>query len=274
MIASKSRDKEPAGRDKGKVKLLYVEWSSSIASAYVVKTVIEDKLNYDCELTAVSLSSLWKNIADGNFDATISAWIPSLQRDNREKYLDQVDYLGANMLSAHFGLAVPEYVEIESINQLPGNSRKFKNEIIGIEEETGLMTKTKEVMQKYNLQDEFDLIKGSDATMIEKLKKAIEEQEWIVITAWTPHWIFARWDLKYLQDTKEIYGDKEFIGTVVRQGLRTDMPSVYNFFNKFYWDASNLKDCMCKLYEKDNTPQEAARNWIEENEKLVETWLS
>ena len=61
------------------VKLVYVDWASELASAHVVKAVIEEKLDRECQLLSVSLIAMWESIAAGDQDATVAAWLPSLQ---------------------------------------------------------------------------------------------------------------------------------------------------------------------------------------------------
>ena len=39
--------------------------------------------------------------------------------------------------------------------------------------------------------------------MTAALKSAIANDEEIAVTGWTPHWMFARWDLKYLDDPND-----------------------------------------------------------------------
>ena len=45
--------------------------------------------------------------------------------------------------------------------------------------------------------------------MVAFLKKSIDANEWIVVTGWTPHWMFSRYPLKFLEDPKEEFGDSE-----------------------------------------------------------------
>lgn len=96
------------------------------------------------------------------------------------------------------GLVVPSYVTIRSIEELNEHKEKFRNEIIGIDVGAGLMNETERVIREYPV--ELTLKPSSGATMVAFLQKSIENKEWIVVTGWTPHWMFSRYDLKFLDD--------------------------------------------------------------------------
>ncbi|MBM7557058.1 glycine betaine ABC transporter substrate-binding protein [Halanaerobacter jeridensis] len=256
------------------IKIVYVKWDSEIASSNVIKAVIEEKLGYKAELLPVTLTALWQSIAAGDQDVTVAAWLPSLQKNAKEKYKDEVEILGPNLEGTRIGLVVPDYVSIDSITELEKVAAKFEGKIIGIEPDAGIMDKTRQMLQKYNLDDDFKLVSGSDQTMTTVLENAIKEKRWIAITGWTPHWKFAKWDLKYLDDPKNIYGDREHISTIVRNGLKEDNPKVYNFLDNFYWSASDMEEVMLLMQQEGTTPQEAAKKWVQENEDLVEKWVS
>ncbi|TYB32079.1 MAG: glycine betaine ABC transporter substrate-binding protein [Candidatus Mcinerneyibacterium aminivorans] len=256
------------------VRIVYAEWDSEIASSYVLKAVIEKKLGYKCELLAVTLTSLWESVAAGDMDVMVAAWLPSLHQHHQQKYRDHVVNLGPNLEGTKSGLVVPEYIPINSIEQLREFSDKFNGNIIGIEPDSGIMKKTREVMVEYNLKNKFDLIPGSDSTMTTILKKALAEKKWVVITGWTPHWMFAKWNLKYLKDPKNIYGGKEHISTIVRKGLKRDRPDVYEFLDKFYWDADDMQECMLMIEKKNMTPEDAALKWINNNKTKVKKWFA
>lgn len=256
------------------VNIVYVEWDSEVASSHVVKAVIEEKLGYNCELLSVPLTALWESIATGDQDATVAAWLPSLQKKQRENYKDQVENLGPHLMGTQIGLVVPDYVPIESIDELKENSEKFDNKIIGIDPNAGIMEKTEKVIEEYKLSSEFELITGSDSTMSTILGNAIDDKEWVVVTGWTPHWKFAKWDLKYLEDPKKVYGKEEKIHTIVREGLKNDMPDVYKFLDNFQWETSDMEEVMLLIQKEENTAEKAAEIWIEKNEEHVENWIS
>ena len=93
------------------------------------------------------------------------------------------------------GLVVPSYVTIRSIEELNEHKEKFRNEIIGIDVGAGLMNETERVIREYPV--ELTLKPSSGATMVAFLQKSIENKEWIVVTGWTPHWMFSRYDLNF-----------------------------------------------------------------------------
>jgi len=92
------------------------------------------------------------------------------------------------------------------------------------------MQNTEEVITDYGL--EYELVASSSAGMAAELRTAINKEEWIVVTGWTPHWMFARWDLKYLDDPKGVYGGEEYIGTLARKGLAEEKPGIYGILER------------------------------------------
>src|SRR6056297_2132970 len=257
---------------KEPVKLVYVDWASELASAHVVKAVIEEKLDRECQLLSVSLIAMWESIAAGDQDATVAAWLPSLQSRFLEEHRSKVQDLGPNLEGTKIGLVVPEYVSIDSINELKSHAGKFDNKIIGIDPHAGIMDKTVAAIEAYKLEN-MELVTGSGPTMTNILGKAIQDRRWIVVTGWTPHWKFAKYDLKYLQDPLGVYGEEESIHSIVRKGLREDMPKVHSFLDNFYWEPEDMQAVMLLAKNEDFSYQRAAQKWIQENEVLVDSWI-
>ncbi len=262
---AKAAQKEP-------VKIVYVSWASELASANVVKAVIEEELGRECELLSVTLVSMWQALAAGDQDGMVAGWLPSLQKQYREKYGDEVVNLGPNLEGTKIGLVVPEYVKADSITELNEHAGRFNNNIIGIDPHAGIMEKTKTAIDAYGLEP-FSLVTGSGETMTTALENAIEEQRWIVVTGWTPHWKFAKYDLKYLEDPKNVYGGEERINTVVREGLKQDMPDVYAFLDNFYWQPEDMEEVMLLASDETTSYLEAAKTWIANNPEHVHSWI-
>src|SRR5690606_8827310 len=107
-----------------------------------------------------------------------------------EKSKDKVENLGPNLEGTQLGLVVPDYVPIQSIEELSAVSDRFNNEIIGIDPGAGIMKGAQTAIQKYRLP--LRLVQGSDAAMTASLSKAISKKQWIVITGWKPHWKFSQ----------------------------------------------------------------------------------
>ncbi len=257
--------------DKKEVELAYVEWSSEVASTNVVRAVLQERMGYDVEITPVSAAAMWQAVASGDVDGLVAAWLPTTHGHYLEKVKADVVDLGHNLEGTRIGLVVPEYVTIDSIDDLNKHAEKFDEKIIGIDPGAGIMSTTEKAMEDYGM-DKIKLMEGSGATMTAVLKDRIGSKKWVVVTGWTPHWKFAKWDLKYLDDPKEIYGGTEYISTIVRKGLKEDMPEVYNFLDNFKWTAEDMQQVMV-WNDEGGEPYENAKRWIEENKETVDSWL-
>ncbi|GED23763.1 glycine betaine ABC transporter substrate-binding protein [Halomonas halmophila] len=257
-------------QDKGTVHLSYVEWSSTVASTNVMKAVLE-QAGYEVETSSLSAAAMWQSVATGDTDALLAGWLPTTHEDYYAKLKDQLVDTGVNLDGTKLGLVVPAYSEVDSIAGLNEHADDFDGKLTGIDPGAGIMRLTNKVIEEYDL--DLDLQSGSGATMTAALKSAIANEEDIAVTGWTPHWMFARWDLKYLDDPKNVYGGAEQIHTIVRQGLKEDMPGAYAILDNFEWTAEDMGEVMLMNQEEDSNPYENAKKWVEENQDLVQEWL-
>ncbi|MGO1772163.1 glycine betaine ABC transporter substrate-binding protein [Halomonas sp. AOP35-4E-18] len=259
-----------AEEEKGTVNLAYVEWSSEVASTNVIAAVLE-QAGYEVDLTSLSAAAMFQALSTGDADAIVAAWLPTTHADYMERVGENTEDLGVNLDGTKLGLVVPEYTDIDSIADLNDNADKFNGEIIGIDPGAGLMALSEEVVDSYDL--DLDLRSGSGATMTAALASAINNEEDIVVTSWTPHWMFARFDLKYLDDPENVYGGAEQIHTVVRQDLEDDMPEAYAILDAFEWTPEQMGEVMLMNQEDGSDPYENAKQWVEDNQDVVAEWL-
>lgn len=263
--ASASADKE--------IKLAYVAWDSEIASTHVVKEVLESKLGYTVEMLQVDAGPMWTGIADGSADAMVAAWLPTTHETYLEENEGKLEDLGPNLDGTKLGLVVPSYMDINSIEDLNSEiGDSVKHTITGIEPGAGLMMKSEAALEEYGLKDNWTLLDSSSAAMAQALQKAYDNQEPIIVTGWTPHWKFAKMDLKYLEDPKGVFGQDEQIHTIVRNGLQEDQPEAYAFLDAFNWTPDDMAAVMIQIAEG-ASPEEAAKAWVEANPDKVDAWL-
>ena len=263
-----------AGSKQNKtLKIVYVEWDCATASSNLAKAVLEDKLGYKVELLPVTQPILWTSIATGDDDAMVTAWLPDTHAAMYSKVKNQVEMLGKLTDGARLGLAVPDYVSLKSIDELDANADKFKGRIVGIDPGSGLMQLTEKALKDYGIK-QLQLVEGSGTIMTSSLAEAIRKQEWIVVTAWSPHWMFGRWQMHYLDDPLGSLGREEGIFKVGRKGLKKDHPDAWAFLTNFrYEDPGQLQRLMNWNQEKGADPLQNARRFMKENPQLVEAWL-
>lgn len=263
-------DGDNNGEKKETVELLYVEWACARAQTYITADILENILGYDVDMISVTAAAMYQGLANDEADVGFTAWLPLTHGEYVKQVGDKVEILGPNYEGAKIGLVVPDYVDINSIEELNGVKDKFGGQIIGIDPGAGIMQATEDALIDYDL--DFEIMEGSDATMVGALKDAIAQDEWVVVTGWSPHWKFATWNLKYLEDPKLVYGEAETISSIARSGLKEDMPEVYQLISNFHWGDEEIGSAMA-LAEELGDSKLAARKWVEDNQDLVNSWL-
>ncbi|MDF0479884.1 ABC transporter permease/substrate binding protein [Vagococcus sp. PNs007] len=256
------------GKKNQEVTLAYVEWDTEIASTTVVSEVLKD-MGYDVKMTPLDSAIMWEAVANGEADGMVAAWLPGTHGSQYDKFKDKLDDLGPNLDGgARLGLVVPSYMDVNSIDEL---TTEGNQQVVGIEPGAGVVAAAEETMAEYANLSDWNLMSSSNGAMTTELAKAIKNKEEIVITGWSPHWMFSRYDLKYLEDPKGTMGGDESIKTMVRKGLEKDSPEVYQVLDNFNWELADIESVMLAI-EKGEKPVEAARHWIDNHQELVESW--
>lgn len=146
-------------------------------------------------------------------------------------------------------------------------------DIVGIESGAGIMSTTETAIEEYDLN--MELQTSSGPAMVSALGDAIENEEWIVVTGWAPHYKFAEYDLKFLDDPEGVYGGEENLHTIVRENFSSDHPDVATFFENFYMNDAQLGGLMGEIANDDSDTEtiDIARDWMAENEDVWSDWV-
>ncbi|SPU14660.1 glycine betaine ABC transporter glycine betaine-binding lipoprotein [Bacillus subtilis] len=142
--------------------------------------------------------------------------------------------------------------------------------IIGIDPGSGIMSLTDKAMKDYDLND-WTLISASSAAMTATLKKSYDRKKPIIITGWTPHWMFSRYKLKYLDDPKQSYGSAEEIHTITRKGFSKEQPNAAKLLSQFKWTQDEMGEIMIKV-EEGEKPAKVAAEYVNKHKDQIAEW--
>ncbi|SDM00505.1 glycine betaine ABC transporter substrate-binding protein [Sediminibacillus halophilus] len=150
-------------------------------------------------------------------------------------------------------------------------SEEMDYTITGIEPGAGVVQAAEDATETYDSLAGWEVETSSSGAMATALGEAIDNEEPIVVTGWTPHWMFAKYDLKYLEDPEGSFGEAEEIKTMVRKGLKDDMPNAYQILDQFNWESSDMEEVMLEI-SNGTSPEDAAAAWVEDNSDKVAEW--
>jgi len=262
---------QPKGEQTEKeteISILYPNWAEGIAFTNLAKAALDD-MGYTVEITPLEPGPIYATLAKGDADLLLDAWLPHTHGDYWDKYGDKLVKLGESFSNGTTGLVVPSYVDVNSIEELNDNVDKFNGEIIGIGSGAGVHRNTEKAIEEYEL--DFEQVTSSGPAMIASLQKAYAKEEPIIITGWKPHYKWAQYDLKYLDDPKGVY-PKDVCAILSRQGFKEDHPMMGEFFTNFNLSDEQLHDLLMKIRKSDDELV-AAREWYMAHKDMIQAWM-
>jgi len=261
--------------DRPPLRIGWTAWSDAEAVTRLAADILESRLDQPVELVLLDIGIQYQGLANGDIDAMLMAWLPLTHKPYMDKLGDQVVNLGPLYARARLGWVVPDYIPRDQLNSIADLkerkvARKLGNRIHGIDPGAGLMQASEQAIIDYGL-DGYRLISSSGAGMTAALSRAIKRKQWIVVTGWSPHWMFSRWELRYLEDPRKSLGGRERIHALVRQGFHQDFPvQVTEFLSRMYLPLEELEALMNRA--TDTSYDQAVKEYVEKHLRRIDYW--
>ncbi|GHH75472.1 glycine/betaine ABC transporter permease [Streptomyces sulfonofaciens] len=254
------------GRDAGKtVNLGYFPWDEAIASTYLWENVLEDR-GYRTNVKQLDPGPLYTALSRGDMDVQLDSWLPTTHKQYWDRYKDNLDDVGSWYGPTSLELTVPSYVKgVDSLADLKGKSGTFGGKIIGIEASAGEMaTLNDKVLKAYGLDGEYKVVSSSTSSMLAELDRSIEKKEPVVVTLWTPHWAYGKYDLKKLADPKGAWGKGERIHIVAHKGFDRKFPEFDGWLKHFKLSEGELASLEVEIQKGGaGNEKQSARHWLD-----------
>lgn len=271
--ASNASDQENKESSNKEIKIGYIPWDEDIAVSYLWKALLEEK-GYKVTLQQADVAPVFSGVAKGDIDLFLDAWMPSTHSTYMDQYGDDIAVLGTWYDQADSGLAVPDYMDIQSIEDLNDHKDELGGNIVGIEPGAGLMRLTREnAIPDYGL-DSWKLVESSTPAMLAELDKAVSNQKPIVVTLWRPHWAFEEYNLRYLEDPKNSMNPSgaEKLQAIGPKDFADKFPEVAKWMKSFKMDLKQLAGLESEI-NNSKDEAEGVEAWLSKNESVKDIWL-
>jgi glycine betaine/proline transport system substrate-binding protein len=278
------------------VTLVANPWPGSYANVHVAAQVMESELGIDVDITEIDENAQWAGLDSGELSAVLEIW-PSGHEENRETYIEggNVEDIGELGALGQIGWFMPSYVleeypEMETWEGLEGNEEIFATAETG---DSGQFLAADPSFVQFdetiigNLGLDFEVVQsGSEAAQLTAVESAIEQEEPVLFYFYTPHWLHERYDLTLVElpeyeegcedpeDERTCGYPEDVLYKAAYAGLSDDAPVAYEFLSSFQMENEWQDEITFLIDVEEMEPEDAAAQWIEDNQDVVEDWLA
>jgi glycine betaine/proline transport system substrate-binding protein len=257
------------------IRIGWTAWSDAEVVTNIAKIILEQRLAQKVELVMTDVALQYAALERGQIDLMLMAWLPGTHKGYWEKVKDSVEDLGPLYTGARLGWAVPDEIPVSVVRSIedlkkPEVQEKLGGRIQGIDAGAGLMKLSEATIKTYGL--DYKLLTASDAAMVSSLDRAIQRKQWIVVTTWSPHWMFSQYKLRYLEDPKQTLGGAEEIHALGRKGFSAAFPKAAAFVRNLKLPLADLEGVMLKA--RDTSAAKEAASYVSTRGDVVDRWLT
>jgi glycine betaine/proline transport system substrate-binding protein len=279
------------------ITLVANPWPGSAANVHVAAQVMEEQLGVDVEITEIDENAQWAGLDSGELDAVLEVW-PSGHEDNYQTYIEDedgnVEDLGELGAVGQIGWWIPSYLlednpEFESWEGLEGNEEMFATSETGdsgqfLAADPSFVQFDETIIENLGL--DFEVVQsGSEAAQLTAVETAIEQQEPVLFYFYTPHWMHDKYDLSMVElpeyeegceepeDERTCGYPEDVLFKAVNADMADESPVSYEFLSNFQMENEWQDEITFLIDEEGMSAQDAAAQWIEENEDVWQDWL-
>ncbi|NDL64083.1 choline ABC transporter substrate-binding protein [Acerihabitans arboris] len=266
--------------DCGTVNMSDPGWSD-IAATNAVAGLLLEGLGYRQQVQNLSVALAYQGLKTGQLDVFLGNWMPA-QRPVIEKYTRDgaVKVLGANLNSAKFTLAVPDYVAqggVKDFADLAKYADRFDHKIYGIAPGAPANQNIKSMLDKqdFNLGG-WSLVESSESGMLAQVARAVGKQQWIVFLGWEPHAMNTHYKLTYLSGGDRYFGPNygsATVNTVTRRDFAAQCPNTGRLFTQLTFSVDLENRIIKRVLDDKQTPAQAAAAELKLHPGPLDRWL-
>lgn len=261
------------------VRMSDLGWTD-IALTNTTAELILKALGYEPQQTLLALNVTFDSLRNGDMDVFLGNWRPVQDLDYKAYFDDgSVIPVATNLTGAKYTLAVPKYVSdagLKSFDDLQKFADKLDRKIYGIEPGSNKPLVDMVEQKTHGLDGEWEVIESSEAAMLQQVKRAVLNQEFIVFLGWQPHPMNVTMEMSYLDG-----GDLEFgpdfggatVRTIVRKGYPEDCPNVTKLFSNLVFDVSYENTGMNLIMGDSMEVPDAATRMMKDHPEKLDAWL-
>lgn len=291
------------GESLGTIKIGHQNWTADWPKAYILQFMLED-LGYDVEIHHLAIAALYAAMDAGDLDTFPAAW-PL----NQESYLEEhpnVEMVSHDFSDAVQGWAVPtwfaeehglEYVEDlndPEIAALLDQDGDGLGDLMGCDAGWTCDLTNDHILEDMGLDKLYKQVIASESVVTQAIIASMEREEPVLFYRYAPDTIWALYpypeEMTLLKnpgyvypldpdtETSELGWPPGAQGTAVRKSLADDHPMAYELLKQVTLPLELFNQSMHNQIVEEKTSEEElkaeARQWMDENEDLVEEWLA
>jgi glycine betaine/proline transport system substrate-binding protein len=267
----------PARADS--VNLGHVNVSFYEATANVIGLLLE-RSGWNVALKSGSHSNIYPQIANGEVDLFVAAWLPYAHANYWKEYQANLVQLGPLFEDAKLYWAVPAYVPdsaVKSVADLkkPEVAEKMVKTIRGTLPDSGLMIGSKKIVAHYGLADAgYELVPGTNKEWLDNFNERIAKGEWFVMPLWQPQYLNRAFKLRVLEEPEQLLGAANTAYLIANKEFAAKLSKKQRgMLGRIELSLKAVTEMDYWVNVEKMTPREAARRWIGSHPTTVTYWI-
>jgi glycine betaine/proline transport system substrate-binding protein len=285
----------------GEVVLNENSWVGSSANVYVLKAVLESKL--DCKVKVTNITEnqpSFQAMADGKIDVVLEDWDNTLTPSNA-KYLKNgsVVKVGENGITGVIGWYIPRYLlkqypQFKTWRGLKGKEGVFKSPESGSQGmflggDPSYVQKDTKLIEGLGLNLKH-VVAGAEPAQVARWSTLYKQKKPVLFYWYDPQYLNAQYDLVRVElpkrftgclDDEKVGGDgKKFaceypsykLDKLVSGAFSKSKSPALAVIRKFSWTAADQNAVANMIAGEKMKPEDAAEKWVEANAAKVAKW--